>query len=696
MTSKPHGGADTEQRTCSSTLKARQQGKRKPNPPQVQSGLQSTKNVEIAAQPPNDGADRVRAGSPSVLEKNKRKDGDHRTYTPKRSRARQPPHTSIASRGDDSDFQRGPGLKSGSLWTPDESNFRKADVGRSKDRIFADFLRTTSSPPVEYLIIEGNTELMIKQPQTRPISQEQLVAEVKGIYAGLVMVESKCIEVDNAQGSTKDTSPKLNNEQWQALIALHRTLLHEHHDFFLASQHPSASPALRRLAAKYAMPARMWRHGIHSFLELLRHRLPASLEHMLTFIYLAYSMMALLYETVPTFEDTWVECLGDTSRYRMAIEDDNLRDREIWTSVSRHWYSKASDKAPTTGRLYHHLAILARPNALQQLFYYAKSLCVPIPFLSARESIMTLFDPHLNGTPTRLQEIDAAFVRAHGILFSGKSGDRFAPSVNEFISSLDGHIARNTKRWMANGYYTAIALGCAMLEYGSESNSIMMAIKTDRTEDTDVQMDDAEPPVASQRFLDALDFAARTHNVVFLRFGDTNVNPYLHVTLSFLYHMSQFPTAMGYIEARMPWKLISLMLNALLKECQSVDRIESEDFPRPSKETPRPLPEDYAQRGLLWVDKYYPDDWFIRQVDYDEKYLELPSMTEERQDRCLWLGCRLASSGNWLTYDKSTRQFGVPPQYEVEITGTGDVSATQSQPGDGDDATSTGVPVEGP
>ena len=33
------------------------------------------------------------------------------------------------------------------------------------------------------------------------------------------------------------------------------------------------------------------------------------LDHMLVFIYLAYSMMALLYETVPTFEDTWIECL---------------------------------------------------------------------------------------------------------------------------------------------------------------------------------------------------------------------------------------------------------------------------------------------------------------------------------------------------------------------------------------------------
>lgn len=196
----------------------------------------------------------------------------------------------------------------------------------------------------------------IGQPETRPISQEQLVAEVKGIYAGLVMVESKCIEVDSSQSTQAEleTRPKLNDEQWQALIALHRTLLHEHHDFFLASQHPSASPALRRLASKYAMPARMWRHGIHSFLELLRHKLPTSLEHMLTFIYLAYSMMALLYETVPTFEDTWIECLGDLGRYRMAIEDEDIRDRKIWTEVSRHWYAKASDKSPTTGRLYHH------------------------------------------------------------------------------------------------------------------------------------------------------------------------------------------------------------------------------------------------------------------------------------------------------------------------------------------------------
>jgi hypothetical protein len=47
-------------------------------------------------------------------------------------------------------------------------------------------------------------------------------------------------------------------------------------------------------------------------------------------------MMALLHETAPAFEDTWIECLGDLGRYRMAIEDDDIRDRKVPTSIWRH------------------------------------------------------------------------------------------------------------------------------------------------------------------------------------------------------------------------------------------------------------------------------------------------------------------------------------------------------------------------
>ena len=73
---------------------------------------------------------------------------------------------------------------------------------------------------------------------------------------------------------------------------------------------------------------------------------------MLAFIYIAYSTMALLYETVPSFEDTWIECLGDLGRYRMAIEDDDIGDREVWGGVARFWYGKSADKSPKVGELH--------------------------------------------------------------------------------------------------------------------------------------------------------------------------------------------------------------------------------------------------------------------------------------------------------------------------------------------------------
>jgi hypothetical protein len=206
---------------------------------------------------------------------------------------------------------------------------------------------------------------LLLQPDSRPISQEQLASEVKSIYAGLTMVETKCIHVDRAQAAAAATQDDPNHElasdHWQALIALHRTLLHEHHDFFLASQHPSASPALRRLAAKYSMPARIWKHGIDSFLELLRRRLRDSIDYMLAFIYLAYQMTELLYKTVPASQDSWVECLAKLGRYCKAIEDEDTKDRETWAGVARSWYTKAVDKSRTVGRSYQ-LVKPARPD----------------------------------------------------------------------------------------------------------------------------------------------------------------------------------------------------------------------------------------------------------------------------------------------------------------------------------------------
>ena len=170
----------------------------------------------------------------------------------------------------------------------------------------------TEDPP------EGDTSILL-QPDTRPITEEQLVHEVKGIYAGLHMVEKEFAEIVAQQRD--DPRRPLSIGQWAASLALQRTLLYEHHDALLASQHPSASPALRRLGFKYNMPERMWETGPRAFLELLQHQLPQEHDYLSTFLYLTEQMLKKFCESLPEFALYWMECLEDLKHYQDFLED---------------------------------------------------------------------------------------------------------------------------------------------------------------------------------------------------------------------------------------------------------------------------------------------------------------------------------------------------------------------------------------
>ncbi|KAI1086028.1 hypothetical protein F5B19DRAFT_480663 [Rostrohypoxylon terebratum] len=426
---------------------------------------------------------------------------------------------------------------------------------------------------------------------------------------------------------------------------MHKLLLREHYDFLLASQHPPASPALRQMASKHDMPGRLWYYGIYSLLELLRKRLPHSRQHIIIFIYLAYTMISHLYEDVAVgFKDIWAEHLGDLARYRMGIEVFDIRVKIHWMSMCRNWYSKASNGEPNTGRLYHRLATMAQENPSQQLYYYTKSLCVASPFPSTRQSIMTLFDQH-----SRLSPIDRAFVKAHSILFSKKFSDDFSSTVDEFCANLDNHIARTARKWMESGYYIAISNCCGILFYSQEDNVILKEICPQRYTPSRIEEG------AHRLFIG-------TCSVVFRRISDFNILPFLHVVMVFIFHFTHHLSARSFIENIIPWKLLSLQLNSHLRSRRSYCQIEDEKFPRQS---PRPLPEDFAVRGLGWDEKYFPVDWFPDDVDDDEKYSEVASMTNHRKERILWLGVRIAMRRKCpVTYNEKLHEFGVVPEYE--------------------------------
>ena len=244
-------------------------------------------------------------------------------------------------------------------------------------------------------------------PKKRPIAQEQLVIEVKGIYAELVMIEAISIDINKRQSDTthgRDPSKRLEvkNDVWQSLIILHKQLLHGHYDFFLASQYLSAFED--------------------------------------TWI-----------ECPGTLGNAWIECLGnfpekmsswkkpfidmllteDLGRYRMIIDEDEPGDRDVWSNIARFWHQKASDKAPKIGRLYHHLAIIPHLYTLEQLSLYPRSLTYTDLFEGAESSIMThshTVFKHSNASARSPLSIEVLFIEVNTLLFCGQIPSSLARS----------------------------------------------------------------------------------------------------------------------------------------------------------------------------------------------------------------------------------------------------------------------------
>ncbi|KAI7213630.1 hypothetical protein KC333_g6460 [Hortaea werneckii] len=530
----------------------------------------------------------------------------------------------------------------------------------------------------------------LPQPEALPISQDQLAAEVKGIYAGLIMVESKCINIDAAQSSECPT--KLAREQWQALVALHRTLLYEHYDFLMATQHPLATEELKALPARYCMPARMWKHAIHSFLEVLRHRRPDSHEYMLAFVYLTYQMMALLLETVPSFEDTWVECLGDLARYRMAIEE----DRDLyshWAGVASSWYIKATDKHPEAGRLYHHLGILERPS-LQKFACYGKSQTCVIPFPNTKDSMTLLCTPLAedgNAARTATRSTEASLCRMFALIYLQKPPEAVDVAQKLALELLE---RPGGFRWKDNGVALAISSTSALLEYGSIANPLRAeydsaiqqhlrstgpanaAHSTSGDGQNDSQSPKEPAQLANQPLLN------NTRDITFavlnsaLRHGVVDdILPCVHVMLLFLnslilikeHHNHHHHHTVGkLLELEgVSWGQLSLFLNTLVHLVgglpQEVISCALRGSFSPAEKSlgrlRQLLPEDFTMRGLVWSYFAYDSGMFDDCGDPHERFVERGRTVEARRERVLYYGLRLALESSYLTFDSTTSTF---------------------------------------
>lgn len=436
------------------------------------------------------------------------------------------------------------------------------------------------------------------------------------------------------------------------------------------------------------MPARMWRHGIHAFLEVLRHRRPESQDYMLSFVYLAYQMMALLLETVPGFTDTWIECLGDLARYRMAIEEER-EAHSTWGGVAARWYTMASDRHPSTGRLYHHLGILERPS-LRKFCLYAKSLTCVLPFANARDSLAILCAPIVLDEQTiqsSQQSAEARIVTYHALVVSTRDLDTIQ-SVGR--GSLQLLTEQPTKLRDFGAYFAATNIAL-LFEMGAATNGLWMLYNTVVNQATpgtpsplgagvhsvNATLATNTPESAISPYLQSTNaYFADSFNLIVRQYDSPefiqDALSFVHVSLVCLHSLHTLRTRLGQSPPhtpRIPFDLGQLDFAALasflttlaqhdpitarMLECARQGVFMSLE----QQESAKPLSEDYIIRGHIWSQFYFVPGFFDCQSEDDGRAIETADMMKSRAARVLWLGLFLAFHTDHLSYDVKTQIF---------------------------------------
>jgi hypothetical protein len=474
--------------------------------------------------------------------------------------------------------------------------------------------------------------------QPDPHQDELLVPEIAATYAGLVMCEAKCGEVD-AQYSTLEEATQIKHYWWQALAASHRSNLDELRHSLWAWTVLFPTP---EHATENHVPARILSHGIQPLLKVLGRARLSSTEHLSSFISMAYSLMAPLH-SINFDKGIWLMSLGGLAKF--WIKNNTGINKKAWAQMAMHWYSLASEMSPKSGHLYYQLALLASPDSLEKMFYCYKSLCVESPSARARESILTAFD-----APSGTLSYNTAIIETHRLLFKEENMQDFEPAVIHFTKLL-GQTNSITTEFLVSGCQIAIINCCAILGWGLEEQVLAETTLSERA-GTHVGRSEEPLPIT---FRNARFLHHRTAATVFLKIDDPNILSFVHAELVFLCHVSKRSAAMHMIDVEYPWELLISVINKILLD-QDFSYLSAENFPKPANDHCQPLPEDYALRGLLWED-FFPKHWFDQEIDDDDEgYQGGLSERMQRRERILWHALRLEETG-WIRLNRVQGRF---------------------------------------
>jgi hypothetical protein len=449
----------------------------------------------------------------------------------------------------------------------------------------------------------------------------------------------------------------------------------------------------------------MWYHGIYLSLEVLRRRGTGTVIFMLSFIDMAYEMLRGFNDNILDFKPTWMEILGDLARYSSALRGDGDSKRQ-WSRVAESWYFAAANQVPIVGRLYHQLAIVARmldQSALQQYYLFSRSLNCVISYSETRESLKPclldrILEPEVSRYPEFRPSINIDFIKVHAHLL-GNNIDAADKSKLDFINKLNIHIHHSDITWNEDGVRIACINIASWFNDGSGNNVLCKIFLTDmpeRYKDSLVTSTNypisalmasqvpREPSISKQTllaevqkltetpsFTRARDLTTETLSLVLRRTEDESVLPHVHIVLSFCTQVAASLLTSPMLNS-MPWTELCALLNILTNwknqqvwhhDITTTLSFFTTDSGDGSDEIP--LPEDYQIRGLVWAGNYFPDGYFAKECDEEERYVEQKDTLRRRRLRILRLGHELAKVYRFLlSYLTTINSFRlrIPPQ----------------------------------
>lgn len=493
------------------------------------------------------------------------------------------------------------------------------------------------------------------------------IASVTNTHTDLTILEEQCIQLVARPVQQSD-------QYWRGMIAIHRALLRRHLEFFALSQHPLASPDFRHLPVTLNMPVRMWKHGMHSLLELLRRSLPGARKHMDSFLLHAYQTLIQVYDNVKFLRRTWVERLGYACMYLMIDKETN--ESEMWASIGRSWYEHAIDANPAIGRLYGHLALLNKKNLIRQLSLYTRLLTCIVAFPSPQQAFRTIFHTPLNN-PSNATTDDICLLQIHATLSysidnSPSHTGTVQTSLSRYIDNLDAAITEGQWNDRAGADVAFANIGAIlarkkeaqtpvrflfvyrfskMIRQNQESFLAPPGVSPEAFAVPDPCLPPAPGPEYQVSFKTAIDLLSGTLQCALKRVEDESVCPHVHIVLVFLWALTQIlkdhkellhcsgnATTISLVLDKMPWpELVSFLNFQSQVFCAAEKKGEIS-----REECHRPLPEDWDLRGLLWSFGYVQKAWFSSGTAHQERYVEVTSSRITRSWRMMGLGSAIS------------------------------------------------------